>query len=214
MTVYTEQSVREYVGHTAAREPVPGGGSVAALAGALGAALTSMVCNFTVGNPKFAAVEPQVKSILGRAEELRAELLCLVDKDTEVYAEVTAAYKLPRATDEQKAARQNAIQAALKSAAAVPLAIGRAARDVSRLTSELVDLGNPALVSDVGVAVLLAEAALRGAALNVEINASAIKDREFASGLQSFLGEALPEVAATSAAVMVKTMNQIKGGAG
>lgn len=212
--MYTEKTVRDYVGSVAAREPVPGGGSVAALAGALGAGLTGMVCNYTAGNPKYAAQDADVRRILAQAEGLQERLLELVQKDTEVYAEVTAAYKLPRATQEEKTARRKAIQAALVAAAAVPMDICRAARDVALLCKGLVDIGNPNLVSDVGVAVLLAEAALRGAALNVEINAASIKDPEVAGGLRDFVSRSLPEVAEVKEQVMCRTLEIIGGGAG
>lgn len=207
--LYADKTVRDYVETVEAREPVPGGGSVAALAGALGAALTSMVCNFTAGNPKYAQHEAKVNEILAKAGVLQRTLLELVDKDINVYAEVTAAYKLPRATPEEKAARQQAIQSALTIAAQTPLAIARAARDVAVLTNELIDIGNPNLVSDVGVGVLLAQAALRGAALNVEINAASIKDESTVNSLRSFLAEALPEVAMIADQVMAKTMAAI-----
>jgi len=212
--MYTDKTVRDYAAVVAAREPVPGGGSVAALAGALGAGLTSMVCNYTAGNVKYAAVEADVRRILARADALRDKLLKLVDEDTQVYAQVTAAYKLPRATGEEKAARREAIQQALIAAAAVPMEIGRAAREVALLDQELVGIGNPNLVSDVGVAVLLAEAALRGAALNVEINAASIKDPAVVGGLKDFVGKALPEVAGIKEEVMAKTSAMIAGGSG
>lgn len=206
---YSDKSVRDFVTSVAAREPVPGGGAVASLAGALGAALTSMVCVYTAGNKKYAAVEPEVKVILGKAEALRETLMGLVEQDIAVYAKVTSAYKLPKATGEEKQARRAAIQAALVGAAEVPLSIAKAARDVAVLTAELVDIGNPNLVSDVGVGVLLAEAALRGAALNVEINAAGIKDAATADGLRGFLAEALPQVEALSKEVMAKTRAKI-----
>ncbi len=210
--LYVEKTVREYVQTVEAREPVPGGGSVAALAGALGAALTSMVCNYTAGNPKYAQHEDTVKGILARAGALQETLLDLVDKDINVYAQVTAAYKLPRATPEEKAARQKAIQSALVIAAQTPLAIARAARDIAVLTNELIDIGNPNLISDVGVAVLLAQAALRGAALNVEINAASIKDEGTVKSLRGFLAKALPEVEGIADQVMAKTMAGINKG--
>lgn len=210
--MYTDKTVRDYVLAAASREPVPGGGSVAALGGALGAALTSMVCNFTAGNPKYAAVETEIQRILAGAEDLREQLLRLVDEDTAVYAKVTAAYKLPRATDDEKAARRAAIQEALVSAAEVPMAIARASREVALLCRDLVSIGNPNLVSDVGVAVVLAEAALRGAALNVEINAAGIKDQAVADRLRSFVASALPEIAGLKEEVMAKTLAIIAGG--
>jgi formiminotetrahydrofolate cyclodeaminase len=206
---YIDKTVAEYVAAAAAREPVPGGGSVASLAGALGAALTTMVCVFTAGNPKYADHEAQANDISAKADALRATLMDLVDQDINVYSEVTAAYKLPRATPEEKAARQSAIQVALTMAAEIPLSIARAAREVALLNATLVDFGNPNLVSDVGVSALLAEAALRGAALNVEINAAGIKDAATADRLRSFLAQALPEVEAITEEVMSKVRGKI-----
>jgi formiminotetrahydrofolate cyclodeaminase len=212
--MYTKKTVRDYVSSVAAREPVPGGGSVAALAASLGAGLTSMVCNYTAGNPKFAEADAAARRILAQADALRERLLELVDKDTQVYAEVTSAYRLPRGTDAEKAARREAIQQALVAAAAVPMEIGRASREVALLCKELVDIGNPNLVSDVGVGVLLADAALRGAALNVEINAASIKDPAVVAGLRAFVDQALPEVAGIAGEVMQKTLAAIAGRAG
>lgn len=208
---YIDKTVSEYVAATAAREPVPGGGSVAALAGALGAALTTMVCVFTAGNPKYAEHEAQVNDISAQAGSIRETLMDLVDGDIAAYQEVTAAYRLPRATAEEKAARQAAIQAASILAGEIPLAIAKAAREVALLNLPLVGIGNPNLVSDVGVSALLAEAALRGAALNVEINAASVKDAAVTGRWRSFLDQALPEVQGITAEVMDKVRGKIGG---
>ncbi len=176
---YLEEPLHTYVDALASGRPTPGGGSAAALVGALGAALNSMVANFTVGREKFAAVEEEVRELLARGEGLRMELQHLTQADTEAYAVVSAAYKMPRETEEQKAARDQAIQEALKRAAQVPLAAARACHEVLRIAAALVERGNPNLISDVGVAAKFALSGLECAVLNVEINLASIKDEEY-----------------------------------
>lgn len=207
---YVDRTVRQYTDITAAREPVPGGGSVAAVAGALAAALTTMVGSFTSGNPKYAEHEGRIKEAIAESEALRHQLLDLADQDVEVYSEVTLAYRMPRATAEDKAVRQRAVQEALTHAAAVPLAIAKAAHRVLALAAELVDIGNPNLASDIGVAALLAEAALRGAALNVEINSAAIKDTATVEGLRGYLADTLPEARGACEDVIARVMARIR----
>ncbi|MDI9587097.1 MAG: cyclodeaminase/cyclohydrolase family protein [Acidobacteriota bacterium] len=172
----TGYTVREYAARLAAGEPTPGGGSAAALCGALGAALGEMAANFTVGREKFAAVESDVQAILGRLESHRLALLDLTDADADAYAQVGAAYSMPRDTDEQKAARTAAIQDALKAAAQVPLAATEACARVIADLDELRQKANPNLLSDVAVSAEFALAALRCAMLNVDVNLASIKD--------------------------------------
>lgn len=179
VTKFTQKSVGEFLDKLASRAPVPGGGSSAALGGALAAALISMVCNLTVGKKKYADVEGEIKGLLARSEALRKELTELLEEDTQVYAKVSRAYKMPRETEEEKRARAEAIQAALKDATDVPMRVAEACVGVLDLCTPVAEKGNVRIVSDVGVAALLAEASLRSAALNVLINLGAIKDRKF-----------------------------------
>jgi len=181
VTDYLDDKLRAYTDALASGQPTPGGGSAAALVGALGAALNSMVASFTVGREKYAAVEEEVRALLAQSERLRAELQLLTQADTEAYAEVSAAYKLPRDTDEEKAARAAAIEKALKTAAGVPLAATRACHAVLKVAAALVAKGNPNLITDVGVAAKFALAALECAVLNVEINLVSMKDQAFVS---------------------------------
>jgi formiminotetrahydrofolate cyclodeaminase len=176
---YLDNPLKGYSDALASGEPAPGGGSAAALVGALGAALNSMVANFTVGKEKFAAVEEEVKRLLSRSEELRWSLERLTQADTEAYGRVAAAQKMPRETDEEKAARREAMQTALKAAAEVPREAVKAAYGVVEIAAELVDKGNPNLITDVGVAARFAVAAMECAALNVEINLAYIKDQSY-----------------------------------
>jgi formiminotetrahydrofolate cyclodeaminase len=169
----------EYLDHLAAKLPAPGGGSAAALVGALGAALESMVANFTVGKEAYREVEAEVKGLLEQSEALRSELTKLVQADMDVYSKVSSAYALPRDSNEEKAARTEAIQAALKVAAQVPYKVVIACDKVLGICPELAAKGSANLISDVGVAVVFAEAALQAGYLNVEINLAGIKDEAY-----------------------------------
>ncbi|MFH1422224.1 MAG: cyclodeaminase/cyclohydrolase family protein [Planctomycetota bacterium] len=176
--MYIGGSIKQYIDDAASGKPAPGGGSVSALAAALGASMGSMVCNFTVGKEKFKEVEPRAKEIMSICEKSRTALLSLMDRDVEEYSKVTAAYGMPKETDEQKTARKAAIQEALKSAMLVPLEAFRACLNVLEQMKDLAEIGNPNLISDVGVAAILSAAGLAGAKLNVDINLSFIKDEE------------------------------------
>ncbi|RME32423.1 MAG: methenyltetrahydrofolate cyclohydrolase [Gammaproteobacteria bacterium] len=175
-----DQPIQQFLDELASKAPTPGGGGAAAIMGAMGAALVSMVCNLTIGKEKYAAVEEEMKQTLEQAEALRETLTDMIRQDVEVFDQVMGAYGMPKETDEQKAARSEAIQQALKAATDVPLACARACAEVIDLSRVVADKGNLNVISDAGVAVLAAHAALRSAALNVYINAGSIKDREFA----------------------------------
>lgn len=176
---FTEQPLGGFMADLASSTPAPGGGSVAALSGALGAALVSMVANLTVGKEKYKASEPQVKEMLAKADGLRLRLLQLLEDDVTAFNGYSAAAKLPKDSDEQKAARSAAIQKSLMVAAGPPLDVCRACVEVLDLARPMAELGNVQAVSDAGVAALMAEAGLRAAALNVEINLGWIKDTDF-----------------------------------
>ncbi|MFB0546800.1 MAG: methenyltetrahydrofolate cyclohydrolase [Anaerolineae bacterium] len=175
----TEKPVTIFLDELASSAPAPGGGSVAALGGALGAALVSMVCNLTVGKKKYADVQDDIKALLDRAETLRHELIGLLEADVEVYTKVSKAMKMPRDTEEQKAVRSAAMEKALKAATEVPMKVADACVQVIDFCRPAAEKGNVNAVSDAGVAVLMAEAGLRSAALNVLINLGWIKDEEF-----------------------------------
>lgn len=176
---FLDRSVIQFLDELASSAPVPGGGSTAALTGALAAALVSMVGNLTVGKKRYASVEEEVKALLHRSESLRQRLAKLLESDTQVYGSLSKAYKLPRNTEERKAARTAAIQTALKEAEAVPMQIAEACVEVLDLCAPMAEKGSRLAVSDAGVAALLAEAGLRSAALNVLINLAYIRDEDF-----------------------------------
>jgi formiminotetrahydrofolate cyclodeaminase len=174
-----QSALADFLERLASSSPTPGGGSVAALTGALGAGLISMVCNLTLGKDKYKDVQPDIERLLHASEELRTELTSLIEADMAVYGKLSTAYKLPKDTEQEREARSTAIQQALIEATGVPMAIARASARLMELCPPAGEKGNQAAVSDVGVGVLLAEAALRSAALNVAINLGTIKDESF-----------------------------------
>ncbi|MCI0400363.1 MAG: cyclodeaminase/cyclohydrolase family protein [Gammaproteobacteria bacterium] len=176
-----EKTIREFLDELASKASTPGGGSAAAIIGAMGAALVSMVCNLTIGKKNYTEVEEEFRGVLHKAEALRERLTGMIEADIDVFAKVMAAYGMPRDTEDEKAARTQAIQAALKEATVVPLACARACADVINLSKTAAEKGNLNVISDAGVAVVAAYAALRSAALNVYINVGGIKDEAFAN---------------------------------
>ncbi len=174
------EEIGKFLDALASEHPTPGGGGAAAIMGAVGAALVSMVANLTIGKKNYEAVEAELKDVNAKAEALRAELTAAIDEDVVAFNAVMGAYGLPRGTEDEKAARQTAIQKALKEATDAPLRAVKACHDVIKLSAVVADKGNLNVISDAGVAVLAANAGLRSAALNVFINAKSIKDRDFA----------------------------------
>jgi formiminotetrahydrofolate cyclodeaminase len=158
--------------------PTPGGGAASALAGGLAAALAEMVAQLTVGRPKYQAVDEQARTILAQARELRAALLRQMHDDERAYAAVAGAYRLPKATDEEQAKREAAIQAALAEAIQPPLAIMERGCEVLLLAAEIAAIGNATVASDAGCAALLGEAAVTAAALNVLANVVLLRDAD------------------------------------
>ncbi len=186
-----QSATEDFLEALASSAPTPGGGSVAAITGALGAGLISMVCNLTLGKEKYKDVEAEVAELLEESEKVRRELMGLMEADMGVYGKLSAAYKLPKDSDQDKALRTDAIQAALVEATGVPLAIARSCARVVDLCPPAAKVGNLGALSDVGVAVLLGEAALRSAALNVAINLGALKDQAFVAGTQAEMDQLL-----------------------
>ena len=166
-----------FLAAVASAEPVPGGGSVAAYAGALAAALAHMVTGLTLGKKKYAAVESEIAEVASSAAELMQKLEGLVASDAVVYSGVSAAYKMPKGTDAEIDARKQAITTALLAAAEVPLETARACAGVADLAGVVAEKGNSNAITDAGVAALLAEAGCKGAAYNVRINVASLDDR-------------------------------------
>lgn len=171
-----EQTVAEWLDALASDAPAPGGGAAAALGGALGAALVSMVARFTTGRAAYAAVAEEVATTLEDSERLRAELTELAEADAVAYRGVAAAYRLPRHDEEARTARSVAIQAALADATEVPLQIAEACQATVMLAQRIAEIGNHTVRTDAGAAALLAHAAQQAALLNVRANLALMHD--------------------------------------
>jgi formiminotetrahydrofolate cyclodeaminase len=206
---YAGLDIGSYLDKLASGEPEPGGGSAAALVGALGAALVTMVTELTLGKEKFASVQDSIAAIRADSEKLRAELTRLVSLDADAYAKVAEAMKMPKETDEQKAERARLLQAALKGAAEVPLQVAEAAAAVARLSLPAAEQGNPNAVSDAGVAVALADAAAQSAALNVKINLAWIDDKDYTEATWARVESLLAETAGLRGDVLALTYSKL-----
>jgi formiminotetrahydrofolate cyclodeaminase len=169
-TRLSDLTLHDLAERLASRDPVPGGGSAAALAGALGAALVSMVVELTAGRPEAAGLEEELREIAAAAGERRQQMLDLADEDATAYQAVVAARRLPRQTEAEQQTRAAAVHAATLEAARVPLRTAGVAGEVLELAARVAPIGNRNAVSDAGVAAQLSAAALRGALLNVRIN--------------------------------------------
>ncbi|PKM11670.1 MAG: methenyltetrahydrofolate cyclohydrolase [Gammaproteobacteria bacterium HGW-Gammaproteobacteria-3] len=175
-----DKTLQVFLDELAGKAPTPGGGSVAAILGAQAAALISMVCNLTIGKPRYAEVEAAMQDLLQQSEALRAQLTALIQADVDVFDRLTAGYALPKTTPAEQAARSDAVQTILKQAAEVPLACAGACAEAIRLSQSAADIGNLNVVSDAGVAAMAAYAGLKSAALNVYVNVGSLKDRAVA----------------------------------
>jgi len=187
----TDKPVRTFLNELASSAPAPGGGSAAALGAAIGAALVSMVGNLTVGKKKYVDVQDDIRRMLDQSEALRLKCVGLLEDDVAAYTQVSKAYKMPRDTEEQKTARSAAIQEALKVATEVPMVLAETCVQILNLCPESAEKGNIRAVSDVGVGALMAEAALRAAAVNVWINLGSIRDESFVQRESARLDAAL-----------------------
>jgi len=207
--MYIDQPMCHFLDKLASKSPEPGGGSVAALTGALGAGLVSMVCSLTLGKEKYKDVQPQVEALIKESEKLRIEMQDLIQKDTEVYGGLSEVYKMPKNTDAEKAARTAKMQEALKRACQVPFEIGLKSLDVAKLALRAAEIGNVGAVSDAGVAVLLAQACAQSAALNVKINVNSIKDEAYNTQTWTRMQEVLKQVAELEKTVMALTYQKM-----
>lgn len=196
MKKLAELQTAEFVDLLASDAPAPGGGSAAALEGALGAALTAMVCGLTVGKKKYADYQELAAEAQKKAEDLKARFVDVMDRDTEAFNVVSAAFGLPKATDEEKAARSAAIQAGLQGCTKTPFEMMELAVETLELTASILGKSNDSAASDLGVSALSLRAAIQGAWLNVLINIGSLKDKELAEDYrvrgEALLTKALP----------------------
>lgn len=178
------QSLRDVLKVSASSEPTPGGGSVSAIAAAFAASMAAMVANLTIGRKKYRDVEPEVTRLRDRALCLMNRAEELVDADMSQFKRFMEYYKMPAASDEEKERREHLIQEALKGATETPLQIARACLEILSVVDEIAPIGNAMAISDAGVAAYLAEAALKSALLNVDINLPQVKDQSFAEAAE------------------------------
>ena len=191
-----ELKTAEFVDLLASDAPAPGGGSAAALEGALGAALTAMVCGLTVGKKKYAEFQELAESAQAKATDLKARFVDVMDRDTEAFNVVSAAFGMPKETDEEKAARSAAIQEGLKGCTKTPFEMMELAVETLELTASILGKSNDSAASDLGVSALSLRAAIQGAWLNVLINIGSLKDTALAEDYrakgEALLAKALP----------------------
>ena len=181
----SEKSCVEFVEVLASKSAVPGGGGAAALVGAVGMALGSMVCNLTIGKKKYAEYEESVKEILTKAGKIENQLLNMIDQDAECFLPLSKAYGLPTSTEEEKKIKEETMEKALKLACEVPISIVRVCFDAIKLHEDLVDKGSKLAISDVGVGVQCLRAAILSGQLNVVININSIKDVEYVNKVKT-----------------------------
>jgi len=179
VTLLRDMTLGGFTDELAADSAAPGGGSVAALSGALGASLVSMVCRLTIGKKGYEEYEEEVKEVLSESEELRRRLLEAIDIDAKAFEKVMEAFAAPKNTDEEKAARREMIQTAFKGACESPRSTAMDCLEVLRLCARIADKTNTNAASDLGVGASQALAGLEGAAMNVLINLPSIKDEEY-----------------------------------
>jgi formiminotetrahydrofolate cyclodeaminase len=177
-----DMTIQTFLDELASKASTLGGGGGAAVNGAIGAALISMVANFTIGKKGYEDVQDEFNRILTQSEDLRAKLTDAIKDDVDVFNRVMAAYGMPKESEGEKKLRTEGIQSALKEATDVPLTCAKLCRQVIDLSQSAAEKGNTNVISDAGVALLAGYAGLRSAALNVYINIGGIKDKEFADG--------------------------------
>jgi formiminotetrahydrofolate cyclodeaminase len=206
-----EQTIDTFLGALASSAPTPGGGSVAGLSGAMAAGLISMVCALMIGKKQFAEIEGEVRGIQDRAEGLRRDLQSLAQADIEIFGRLSAAYKLPRTTEADAASRQAAIQKVTRLAAEVPLRTATAAAALIPLCTSLASRCSRLIVSDIGVAALLARATVQSAILNIEINLSGLEDTRFVRETRAQIEDLIIGLAEETEGILTIVRGRING---
>jgi methenyltetrahydrofolate cyclohydrolase len=200
--MYLDEPLRKYLDELASAQPTPGGGSAAALSGALSAGLASMVARLTLDKADYAAVHEEIAALVERTEKLRARFQQLMQEDIAAYGRLSATFKWPRATSEEKAARTQAIQRQLVEAAQVPLEVVERAVELVQCCQRIAAIGNANVLSDIGTATALASSAANGASWMVRINLRSMKDQEQVQALSKRLSAALESIEADSQRVI------------
>jgi len=207
----TDRTVSQFLDELASHPPAPGGGSVAALSRAAGAALTSMVCNLTIGKKKYADVQEEISAVLDQSERLRRELTVLIDKDTDAFNRVMAAFGLPKSSEQEQTDRNGAIQEATKQATLVPLSVMSLCEQSLHLAAAVAAKGNKNSASDAGVSALMLQASCAGAALNVRINLGGITDAAFVQQISARYKEISRQVETLTREVLLEVEKTLGG---
>ncbi|MDR7854979.1 cyclodeaminase/cyclohydrolase family protein [Tissierella sp.] len=195
--MFIEKSLKQYIADVASNEPTPGGGSVSALVGSLGGALTNMVSNLSVGKKAYEELSDEIKKEMAASNEEVEKIVeilnNIVDEDTKAFDKVMDAFKLPKETDEEKLVRSNAIQEGYKIALEVPLRCAEKCLRVLKLQDIFARYGNVNAITDIGVGTLLAYSGLEGALFNVTINLGSIKNEEYKKEIAAKVDSILSE---------------------
>jgi methenyltetrahydrofolate cyclohydrolase len=195
MNMYIDETLQRYLDDLASAQPTPGGGSTVALSGAMGAALASMVCRLTMGKQAYASVQQEIEELLRRTEYLRSRFQQLMQEDIKAYGNLSASYRLPRETNEERESRTDAIQKQLIEAALVPLEVAECAAELIQCCQRIAEIGNTTVLSDVSTGAILASSAGEGAAFMVRINLRTMKDDKLVAELADRLNTALAIIA-------------------
>jgi formiminotetrahydrofolate cyclodeaminase len=201
-----EETLAGFLDEVASDSPAPGGGSVSALSGALGAALGAMVCRLTVGKKKYADVKDDMQEVMADLDDTKKKLMLLIDMDTDAFNKLMMAFKLPKESDDEKAARKRAIQEATKEAINVPMKTCKLCLKVVELSKPIAEKGNVNSVTDAGCAVLMARSGFNGAAMNVRINLGGMKDTAFKQQTEEGLAAMEKEMTGLSKGIL-ETVN-------
>lgn len=203
------RTVQDFLAELASASPAPGGGSTSALAGALGCALTAMVCQLTIGKKKYELIQAEMQELLAAASRAQQEFVELMEKDTAAFTRVMQAFSLPKDSDDQKALRSRAIQTATTEATQVPLRVMELCDEALALTASVAEKGNVNSISDAGVGALLLHAGCHGAALNVSINLATLKDPAYIEATRRRMEEIRDSVGGRHAEIMAKVQAAI-----
>jgi formiminotetrahydrofolate cyclodeaminase len=206
-----QQPVGTFLDMLASSAPTPGGGSVAALSGAMAAGLVSMVCALSKGKKQFADDAEEIERIHAQAEALRGDLQTLAQQDVAIFSRLSAAYKLPRTTEADAASRQAAIQTVTRQAAEVPLRVARTVADLLPLCTALAPRCSRMIVSDIGVAAVLVHATLQSAILNVEINLAGLEDQRYVREVRAQIEDMLIGVSEEVEGIVQIVRSRING---
>ena len=200
--MYIDKSLQQYLDDLASSQSTPGGGSASALTGAIGAGLASMVARLTLGKADYADVQQEIEAIVQQTEQLRTRFQQLMQEDIETYGRLSACFKMPRTTDEERLARTQAIQARLADAASVPLEVTECAAALLRHCQRIAEIGNKTVLSDIATGTMLASSAGTGASWMVRTNLLAMKDLALVDTLSDRLNTALDTISTCSQQVI------------